>query len=67
MRLLIETKDGLRVDISDPAVLSKAQQYMLDITPDLGLVGYSPLMKWIKARRLSRAARRQSSAAASGC
>ena len=50
VRLQIDTKDGLRIDISDPAVLSKAQQYMLDVTPELGIVGYAPLMRWIKAR-----------------
>jgi hypothetical protein len=52
VRLRIDTKDGLHVDISDLAVLNKAQQYMLDVTPDLGIVGYTPLLQWIKARRL---------------
>jgi DNA-binding transcriptional MocR family regulator len=48
VRINVETKDGLKLDIKDPKLLTAAQQYMLDVTPGLGVVGYLPLMRWIQ-------------------
>ena len=41
--------DGERICIDDPTLVGKAQQYMHDITPGVGTVGYVPLLNWIRA------------------
>jgi hypothetical protein len=44
----LELVDGTTLRINDPAIVAKAQQYMHDVTPGLGTVGYVPLLGWIK-------------------
>ena len=44
----LELVDGERITIDDPTLVGKAQQYMHDVTPGVGTVGYIPLLEWIR-------------------
>ena len=39
---------GGTVRVDDPKFVAAAQQYMHDVTPGLGTVGYLPLLDWVK-------------------
>ena len=46
-RYEIETKEGEIIRL-EGALADKAQQYMHDVTPGLGTIGYLPLLQWIR-------------------
>ena len=46
--------DGSTVRIDDPVLVGKAQQYMHDVTPGMGTVGYIPLLFWSILRAPAR-------------
>lgn len=41
--------DGSTITVDSPELVYKAQQYMHDASPGLGVVGYKPLLEWLRA------------------